>query len=1110
MSGAIEEKSMVPTILVGIGGTGHEVLTRVRRLVEESYGSLRNFPILGFLVVDTDKDYKVSNPLSAGTPFRDNEKHWASVAGNQVRDMMEDMQNYPWIDAWFPRELERNMQALEAGAGQIRACGRFAFFYNYHEIQKKFKQACDRVKGKENLMLSKHGVKVSNSALNVFVTGSMSGGTGSGMLIDIGYAIRHWLQGQGSPLVTAIVPMPTAFSGIDVGDRVLANGYAAMMELSYFSDHRTEYVAQFSRDLNDEIRSRSSPFDFTYLAGTKNGENDFKLDQIREMIAQNIYLDLTSDFAPHKRSIRDNIKSAWANQDPGGRGYPKNFMSFGLSTVEIPIAQIRTCLANRLATDFVGWWLNESVVLPPNVADLTKNDILKGMRLTEAEMLGDLSSAGDRLYVAVISEWINSLREEIANDDKLSCTQEGINVLSSETGKILQFVDGYMKPKVDEFQANNLRDLSPDERLHGGFLKKMYDNRDQIIMRGRKALEEEFYRIIADRTRGPKFADAFIVEARQILDSALEKFQRESEKVWQPNEKNRRQQYEVALQDITSYRNKYAITKKAAMEELCEAALMGIEGSFTATVQRKARDLAKVVIARLKEHLDHLSSRLARLSQKLHQLQDSFKAQADRQADSADVMEINGYKLFHREELNGFYQNLIEQLAGASESSKTRYELGMDSICSTLSQQVLNESSPLWKETRTADEIMRLFDIPSIPDGRIDDFEEVIAENAKNVITTAPESCRLKTELAACDYLFKECRYEESAVSNKIRIAYNKSKPLIKIDSNVLRGDDAGFTPATNIKVAILGGRNTTNASALKFIPLVQEFVPSADAITPLGESERYRVVFVQETGGFSMRCIEEMKQLRKSYQSWKGDTIIARRAKLRGENRDVPIPVHIQKEPPFWDVFPEDPEVFKLVIQARAFGVLRPDENRSTREHVIRYTRQTAIDPEDVDLASTWEEVAQVLEVLACRPDREEIQKQVTARLDTAETDDGKQLLFQQLRSYLDRRAVDLEKEGGKDSPIYKRESAIVLDVINLYKLKIGSEPAISAKISVPEVTKEVETQPLPVKPEPETTSSVPKDEMLGKLKELASLKQAGILSEEEFVAAKKQILGL
>jgi hypothetical protein len=129
---AVEEKSMVPTVIVGVGGTGVEVLSRVQRLVEESYGSLKKFPLISFLSIDTDKEYKVSNPEAAGAPLQDHEKYWASVSGREVSDIMVNMPKYPWIESWFPKELERNIGALEAGAGQISACGRFAFFYNHH------------------------------------------------------------------------------------------------------------------------------------------------------------------------------------------------------------------------------------------------------------------------------------------------------------------------------------------------------------------------------------------------------------------------------------------------------------------------------------------------------------------------------------------------------------------------------------------------------------------------------------------------------------------------------------------------------------------------------------------------------------------------------------------------------------------------------------------------------------------------------------------------------------------------------------------------------------------------------------------------------------------
>lgn len=1039
MAVTVDEKSMVPTVLIGVGGTGHEVLARVRRLVEETYGSLNNFPLISFLIIDTDKEYKVTSPNAAGSAFKDSEKIWASVSGRQVRDMLDNMQNYPWISQWFPTELERNITAIEAGAGQIRGCGRFAFFYNYHKIQKAFNQAADRVKGHETYMLDKYGIKVVTTGLNVFVVGSLSGGTGSGMMIDIGYCVRHWLKGQSSPLVTGIAPTPEAFAGINVGDRVLANGYAAMMELSYFSDYRTEYVAQYSNSLMDEIRQNLPPFDFTYLVGTKNGESEFSLNQIRELIAQNIFLDLTSDFAPHKRSIRDNIKGAWAQADPGGRGYPKNFMSFGLSTVEIPIAQIRTSLANRLGADFIRWWLNESVQLPPQMFELIQNDILKRMRLTDLELIMDLSAAGDKSYLAEISSWVNSIRNEIATENLLQCTQQGVGgVLGAEKGKILQFVDGYLSPKVEEYHSNHLRELSPDERLHGDFLQKMYDNRNRIIIQGRKALEEEFYRILEDRNRGPKFADSFLGIMRQIFTTSAEKFRREADKVWQSNEEKRQQQYEDALQDIAHFKDKFGLTKQAKMEEYCQTALGGLEGSLIATIQRKARFLGLEAIARLQEHLDELERRLARFNQKLRQWRDNFQKLADAQADSADALTLNGIKLYDRQELNDLYQDLIEQYAGATEGSKSKYDIGMDGICRNISDQTLAEASPLWKQNRTSNEVMRLFNLPELADVQDDDFTEIITQKSQQVIIDAPNSSRFKKELAACDRIFKLFNNDPGEIRTQLGIAYSKSKPLILLNQAVMTGKDAGFTPATNVKVAVVGGRNPSDPAAIKLLPLLEERVGSKDAVTPLGEAERHRVVFVQETGGFSLRCIDGMRELRQSYQDWKGETIEAKRAQLRGESKDPPIPVHIQKEPPFWDIFPENTQIYQLVVEARSLKVLRIEENRSTKEKVIRYTRKTVIGDENVDIASSWEEVVQVLEVLACRSDREEIERQVKAKLNEAETDRQKQQLYQQFMAYLTQRQTELEKEGGKDSLIYKREATIIQNAIARYKLPV------------------------------------------------------------------------
>lgn len=1071
-----DDKTMVPTVLVGVGGTGHEVLSRIRRLVEEGYGDLRNFPLISFLAIDTDQEYKVTNPTAAGSPFKDNEKYWAAVTGKEVTNMISNMENYPWIQEWFPTELEKSISAIEAGAGQIRACGRFAFFCNYHKIQKAFKQACERVKAHENFMLDKHDIKVSTGNLNVFVVGSLSGGTGSGILLDLGYCIRNWLRVEGNPLITAVAPLPTAFGTIQVGDRVQANGYAALMELSYFSDLRTEYVAKFSSSLADEIRDQRAPFDFIYLVGTKNGEAEFSLDQLRELMAQNIFLDLTSDFASHKRSIRDNIKGAWAQNDPGGRGYPKNFMSFGLSTIEIPIAQIRISLFNRLAADLLGWWLNESVQLPAQLFELIQNDILKRMRLTEMELLMDLMAATDKSYLAEISGWVNGIRNQIGRDNLLQCTQQGIlGVLRTETGKILNFVQG-LSQQVEEYRRNHLQELSPDERLHGDFFRKMYDNRNQIVQRGREALDTEFYRIIEDRSRGPKFANDFIILVRQLLTSMAEKFRREGDQLWSRNEEMRRKHYEDALNAITHSQAQFGLTKQHDMEEYCKKALSGLEGSLMATLQRKARYLGLDVIARLEEHLDQIERQFVKFNQKLRQFRDEFQEKADASAKSADALVINGIKLYNRQELNDLYADMLEQYAaGAIEGNKSKYQLGLEGICTTVSNLILAEASPLWKENRQSDEIMRLFDIARLDDVNDKDFQEIIAEKMRQKVLESPKSSRLQRELAACDRMWKFFNNDESEIRNQLRFAYEKSKPIILLDSTVTGGKDAGFTPALNTKVAVVGGRNATDPAAQKLLPLLKERVEGSDSITPLGETERHRIVFVQEIGGFSLRCIDGMRDLRRSYQDWKGQSIEAKRAELRGENKEPPIPVHIQKQPPFWDIFPENPQIHQLVVKARALEILRIEENRSTNEQVVRYTRKGALvgETDNIDIASSWEEVVQVLDVLACREDKEEIERQVSAKLEEAETPQQKQQLSTQLRKYLQSRKQELEKEGGDDSLVYKREKTIISDVIVKYKLEQGNVGVEE----MPTPVERVESTVTPPAPAPAPVSSAPVD---------------------------------
>ncbi|WP_017295720.1 tubulin-like doman-containing protein [Geminocystis herdmanii] len=1123
-----EKRGISPTVLIGVGGTGAEVLSRVRRFAEETYGSLDKFPILGFLWIDTDKNYKVTNPKAAGSKFKDAEICLATVTGTEVETRLKNMNNYPWIQKWFPNELERSVTSLEQGAGQIRACGRFAFFCNYAKIRDSFLSVIQRVKGKNRYMYDTLGIEVANE-LNVFVTGSISGGTGSGMLIDLAYCIRHWLQGEGTTEITGIVPMPNAFAGISVGSGVMANGYAALMELSYFGDDRTVFEEKYSTSNLDLVRSEKPPFDFTYLVGTKNGQTEFSLGQIREAIAQNIFLDMTSGFAPHKRSIRDNIKQKWHGKDNQGRGYPKQFLSFGLSAIEIPITQIRACLGNRLAKDFVNWWLNDSVQLPPEMLELVRGEILKRMRLTETELITDVTMAKDRPLSALISQWLNQIRAEITEKNLLQCTQQGVNMMGAEKGKILTFIP-YLQEKLETFQAENLKDNSPDRRVHGEYHQVMYRNQDAIVVQGCEALEKELYQILEDRNRGVKFAESFLLTVDQVFQNTAEQLRKQLE-VQSKIEEAKYKQYETIKQDINELKDKFGVTKQAKMEQLCDTALTAVEGATNALVRKKSRAIALEILDRLQQHLQLLQRRFDKFRQIAIKIRDYFNQKSKEEADSADALQVNGIKLFERQELNDLYQDLIEQSAGGYQGARTAYDQGLDSICGIMSDDILNQASPLWKENRQADETMRLFDLTAIQDINHPDLQDIIYQRGKKVIEQAPEASKVRTELSSCTRFLKLYNDPTEQV-DRIRRVHQQSHPLIMLNRGIL--DGAGFQPAKNESVAILGGFNATDNASQKMLPVITQFIKKPDDnIKPIGDNERHRLVFVQEMGGFSLRCIEGMEVIRQSYQEWLGQSIQAKRDKLAGKHAQLPIPVHLSKALAIWDIFPEDDRIYELVVQARAFNILFADINQATKEPTIRYQVETEIGMRKVDVASNWEEVTQVLEVPVCLPDKEEIQRQVNSIYEAAAKNEAyKTPIFQKFQDYLLERARELQDFGGDQNPMYLKDSAIIERLVREYKLKTDDRTMASASSTPSFLTESVATQVLQAQPQtleaefviqeetsreelppspPSSSQSTSNNgESMAKLKELMEMYKEGFLTREEFDAAKKQLLGL
>jgi len=107
---------MTPTVLIGLGGTGKEVLLKVRRMIVETYGSLDRLPIVSFLHIDTEQNAKATEPqvvLKQDISLRPVEQVWAKV--ENAKAILNNLPSYPYLAEWFPPPTERHR--LDSGGG---------------------------------------------------------------------------------------------------------------------------------------------------------------------------------------------------------------------------------------------------------------------------------------------------------------------------------------------------------------------------------------------------------------------------------------------------------------------------------------------------------------------------------------------------------------------------------------------------------------------------------------------------------------------------------------------------------------------------------------------------------------------------------------------------------------------------------------------------------------------------------------------------------------------------------------------------------------------------------------------------------------------------------
>jgi hypothetical protein len=318
-----------PTLFIGAGGTGMEVMLRIRRrILSEVWNrhnptrveSIAQFPVARFLHFDLDNNAIIDEGKSQRTDpwyelvkLGDEERLVESLDLPQYHESDDSLARFPLIESWMPLRPKK-LRSLgidpSKGAGQIRALARLYLYDKYPKLRGRIKSALNFLSsnaGNERKETCQRlGLQVDTAKFRIVVIASCAGGTGAGSAIDLGWISKAIARQEvADSQVDLVLFMPSGFAKANK-ERTEANAYATLMELE---TTMRDMNARVTWAEPDNLVGKGAPFDDVYFVDTANLANKATADvkDVYQMVADTLFEDFASaDFANRKRSIAVN------------------------------------------------------------------------------------------------------------------------------------------------------------------------------------------------------------------------------------------------------------------------------------------------------------------------------------------------------------------------------------------------------------------------------------------------------------------------------------------------------------------------------------------------------------------------------------------------------------------------------------------------------------------------------------------------------------------------------------------------------------------------------------------------------------------------------------
>lgn len=322
-----------PTIIIGIGTSGLYTLENAQRFYYETYKTNKPKNV-EFIYIETNES---NRPV--GTPIG-NDITRVYISLDNMAEMIAELKTSCNNPSWLPES--RVVLAAGLGAGGIRSCGRLAMWGrnqkgdNFGNIINAITNAYAKV------------MHVNNNDANlasqptVFITGSLTGGTGAGVFIDMGYLVRHIIQNAKDIYGLFLLPQePKVIRGFEV---MYGNAYGAIKDLEHYNKVENNYKEKWPNGFTKDLEV--PPYELVQFISQDYQDGAPAISTLSGLYKMaGLYLFLNIAGIYEKR--RERLVDAAGNSLIGKYG------TFGLSAIQFPKDQIQEFVSSQLSIELL-------------------------------------------------------------------------------------------------------------------------------------------------------------------------------------------------------------------------------------------------------------------------------------------------------------------------------------------------------------------------------------------------------------------------------------------------------------------------------------------------------------------------------------------------------------------------------------------------------------------------------------------------------------------------------------------------------------------------------------------------------------------------------------